>query len=100
MFPNSTILNYLFWMLMGMLQIPVFMGMRQWALDKKKTVKWWQLVLMYGCFASLCLVLAGGMTLAGEYETRAGFYFIGFLGVAHVVAGTVMARLFVYTKPR
>ncbi|MCG8563614.1 MAG: hypothetical protein MI747_00875, partial [Desulfobacterales bacterium] len=75
---------------------PLYLGLRQWAREKNQDIPWWQVAMMYGCFVSFCLVVAGGMTLAGEYETRAGLYFIGFLGTAHVVVAALMGRFFVF----
>jgi hypothetical protein len=98
MFPGTTIINYLFWMAIGMLQVLVVVGFYEWLKAYGKKVTWWQMALMYGCFASFCLTIAGGMTLSGEYETHGGLFFIGFLGVPHVIVGAIMARLFVFKK--
>lgn len=98
MFPGSTILNYVFWMVLGALQVLIITGAYAWFDSLGRKVKWWQMALMYGCFVSFCAVVAGGFTLAGEYETRAGLYFIGFLGVPHIIAGAVLARLFIFRK--
>lgn len=98
MFPGSTMLNYLFWMVMGAMQVLIVMGANEWLKEKGKAVPWWQLLLMYGCFFSFCTVVAGGLTLAGEYESRAGWYFIGFLGLPHIIAGAILLKLFVFRK--
>lgn len=98
MFPGSTILNYLFWMAMGAMQVIILLGARQWLNGGGRCVPWWQTLAMYGCFLSFCTVVAGGFTLAGEYETRAGLYFIGVLGLPHVVAAAIMLKLFVFRK--
>lgn len=98
MFPGSTILNYLFWMAMGMMQILVVAGAYEWLKQYKKQVKWWQMALLYGCFLSFCLTVAGGTTLMGEYESHGGYYFIGFLGVPHVIAMAVLLKFFVFKK--
>ncbi|SCY68092.1 hypothetical protein [Desulfoluna spongiiphila] len=98
MFPGSTILNYLFWMVMGAMQVIIILSANTWLKESGRQVPWWQTLLMYGCFLSFCAVVAGGFTLAGEYERRAGFYFIGFLGLPHIIAGTVMLKLFVFKK--
>lgn len=96
MFPGTTILNYLFWMLLGILQVLVVAGAYEWLKSYKKSVTWWQMALMYGCFLSTCLVIAGGFTLIGEYESRGGWYFIGFLGVPHVIAAALLLKFFVF----
>jgi len=54
--------------------------------------------LLYGCFLSFGLVLAGGFTLMGEYESHGGYYFIGFLGVPHVIVMALLLKLFVFKK--
>ena len=98
MFPGTTILNYLFWMAMGAMQVTIVIGARAWLEDTGRKVPWWQMALMYGCFLSFTAVVAGGFTLAGEFESRAGWYFIGFLGVPHIIAGAGMVKLFVFKK--
>lgn len=100
MFPGSTILNYLFWMGMGLIQALVVAGAYEWLKHYKKSVAWWQMGLMYGCFLSFCLVVAGGFTLMGEYESHGGFYFIGFLGVPHVIIMAILAKLFLFRTSR
>lgn len=99
MFPESTMLNYLFWMVMGAMQVLVILGAQAWFASFNRQVAWWQLALMYGCFFSLCAVIAGGFTLMGEYESIAGWYFIGVLSLPHIIAGAFMFKLFVLKKP-
>ncbi len=98
MFPGTTILNYLFWMAMGLIQALVVAGAYEWLRSFNRTVAWWQIGLIYGCFLSFCTVIAGGFTLMGEFESRAGWYFIGFLGLPHVIAMAVLVKLFVFKK--
>lgn len=100
MFPESTMLNYLFWMGMGALQVLVVAGAYAWLKHYKKHVSWWQMGLLYGGFLSFCLVVAGGTTLMGEYETHGGFYFIGFLGVPHIIIMALLVKLFVLKKAK
>jgi hypothetical protein len=85
-------------MVMGVLQVLIVVGAYEWLRHFNRSVRWWQMLLMYGCFASFCLVIAGGMTLSGEFETRGGLFFIGYLGVPHIIAGAIMARLFIFRK--
>lgn len=99
MFPGTTMLDYIFWLAMGVMQVLVVAGMREWIRSRGHRAVWWQLTLLYLGFATLCAVVAGGTTLMGEYETVAGWYFIGVLGVPVVVALAVMLRLFVLKKP-
>ena len=95
MFPGTTMLNYFFWMVCGALQVLVVMGGYAWLKSYGKKVAWWQMTLMYLCFASICGVIAGGTTLMGEYETIGGWYFIGFLGVPIIIAGAILFKVFV-----
>ena len=98
MFPGTTILNYLFWMAMGLIQALVIAGAYEWLTHYWKAVAWWQMALIYGCFLSFCTVVAGGFTLMGEYESSAGWYFIGFLGLPHIVAMAALLKVFVFRK--
>lgn len=98
MFPGTTILNYLFWMIMGSLQVLVVMGLVEWLKAYGKKVVWWQVALLYLGFAGLCAVIAGGTTLMGEYESIAGWYFIGVLGLPVIVCLAIAVRLFVMKK--
>jgi hypothetical protein len=98
MFPGTTMLNYIFWMAMGLTQALVVAGAYEWLRCYKKSVTWWQMALIYGCFLSFCTVFAGGFTLMGEFESQAGWYFIGFLGAPHVIAMVVLLKLFVFNK--
>ncbi len=98
MFPGTTILNYLFWMAMGLIQALVVAGAYEWLRAFNRNVAWWQMGLIYGCFLSFCTVVAGGFTLMGEFESQAGWYFIGFLGLPHVIAMAVLVKVFVFKK--
>ncbi|THB76008.1 MAG: hypothetical protein D3926_18935 [Desulfobacteraceae bacterium] len=98
MFPGTTILNYVFWMAMGLIQALVVAGVYEWLKSFQKTVTWWQMGLIYGCFLSFCAVVAGGFTLVGEFESHGGWYFIGYLGVPHVIAMAILVKLFVFKK--
>ena len=70
MYPDGTVVNYLFWMAVGALQILIYKGVHEWASDFNKEIKWWgQTALLYGCFLSLCVVIFAGFTLKGN--TRA-----------------------------
>lgn len=100
MFPGSTIMNYLFWMAMGLIQVLVVTGAYEWLKHYKKSVSWWQMALMYGCFLSFALVIAGSFTLMGEYETQGGLYFMGFLGLPHVIIMALLAKFFVFKKAK
>lgn len=36
----------------------------------------------------------------GEYESQGGWYFIGYLGVPHVIAMAILLKRFVFKKAR
>jgi len=99
MFPGTTILNYLFWMVLGALQVLVIIGMHEWFKSYKKNISWWQTAIMYMAFLSFCTVIAGGFTLMGEYESIAGWYFIGVLGLPVIIGSAIAFRLFIMKKP-
>ncbi|MBU0971160.1 MAG: hypothetical protein KKC20_10965 [Proteobacteria bacterium] len=98
MFPGSTMLNYIFWMMMGALQVLIVMGLVELLKSHGRKIVWWQVSLIYLGFAVFCSVIAGGTTLMGEYETIAGWYFIGVLGLPVVICLAILARLFVMKK--
>ena len=98
MFPDSTMLNSVFWMAFGCLQVLVVAGAYAWLARGGKRVRWWQMALMYGGFAAFCVVVAGGFTLMGEYESVAGWYFIGVLGLPVIVVLTALVRFFVFPR--
>lgn len=99
MFPGTTILDYLFWMVMGALQVLIVMGIGEGLKSYGKKVVWWHVALIYMAFASFCSVIAGGFTLMGEYESIAGWYFIGVLGLPVAICSAIGLRLFVMKKP-
>lgn len=98
MYPDGTVINYLFWMAIGALQVLICIGVHEWAKVLNQDVKWWQTALLYCCFLSLCVVVFAGFTLKGEHEGNAGWYMIGFFGSLHIIVGAVLARLFLMRK--
>jgi len=98
MFPESTMLDYLFWMALGALQVLVAMGTHAWLKSYNKNVKWWQSAIIYMAFLAFCTVIAGGFTLMGEYESIAGWYFMGVLGLPTIIGAAIAFRLFIMKK--
>ncbi len=98
MFPGVNMLNSLFWMVFGAMQILIIAGAYAWLKEKGKKVAWWQMTILYGIFATFLLTIGGGFTLAGEYESQAGWYFIGILGVPVILAFAIALKLFVFRK--
>jgi hypothetical protein len=98
MYPDGTVVNYLFWMAIGAMQVIIYKGVEEWARDFNKSIKWWQTALLYGCLLSFFVVIFAGFTLKGEFEGNAGWYVIGVFGSMHVIAGAVLARLFLVRR--
>jgi hypothetical protein len=96
--PNSTIIQYISWMIMGAMQVLIIQGGMAWARERNIDVNWWKAGLVYLWFASLVVTVAGGFTLYGELEGNAGWYFIGVLGVGQFIAGLAMIKLLLFRK--
>ncbi|USD38720.1 MULTISPECIES: hypothetical protein [Ferrimonas] len=99
MFPQSTLLDPLFWMLMGATQVLVFAGANQWFKELKLGMNAWKWGLVAGYWLSLVLTLAGAFTLMGENEGNAGWYLLGTVGLALVVAGVGLGKWLLYIRP-
>ncbi|MCW8331398.1 hypothetical protein MD588_21620 [Photobacterium sp. SDRW27] len=100
MFPQSTILDPLFWMVLGALQVLTFVGMRDWAKQFQLGMNWWKWLLAGGWWFSFVLTIAGAFTLLGENEGNAGWYLLGFAGTGLVIGGAVLLKVFLMLKPR
>ncbi len=77
---DSTVLKPLFWMVMGAILVLFFYSMRIWFNDLGFKMKWWKWLMFLCWFFGLYVVIAGGFTLIGENETRAGILFISIFG--------------------
>ncbi len=97
MFPGELMINSLFWMVFGVIQIAIIGAMYAWAMGVEKVVTKWKIAVLYTIFALFLLTIGGGFTLAGEYESQAGWYFIGFLGTPLIIAFAVAVK-FMYFK--
>lgn len=93
MFPHSTILGPLFWIIMGLIYALVIAGAKIWAKDLGLKMTWWKWLLTALWFTMLSTSLAGAFTLFGEDETRAGYYFLGFFMVINIILGVGLWRL-------
>ena len=98
MYPDGTVLNYLFWMIMGILQVLVWKSIGAWGRQFNPNLRYWQQTLLYACFASFCVVIFAGFTLKGEYEGNAGWYLIGMFGCLHIIIFMVLTRFFIFMK--
>ena len=100
MYPDGTVLNYLFWTAIGAMLVLVWQSLGVWLGEFNRKIRWWQRLLLFGCFCSFCVTVFAGFTLKGEFEGNAGWYMIGFFGTLHLIAAAVMARLFLMKKSR
>lgn len=100
MFPQSTILDPLFWMAFGALQVLVFASANRWANQYQLEMNWWKWTIAGGWWFSLLLSIAGGFTLLGENEGAAGWYFLGFSGTGLIIGGAIILRVFIMLKPK
>lgn len=99
MFPDSNILNPIFWIVMGLIYALVASGFKLWTEDLGLKMTWWKWLLSGLWYAILSITVAGGATLIAENEARAGFYMWGFFGVITIVLGVVLWRILV-AKPK
>ncbi len=92
MFTNSTILNPLFWMILGALNLIFIISLRYWFQDLQIRVSkiQWAALIVY--WAILNITIAGGFTLIGENETKAGMRFLAFFSIPILLSGAVIAR--------
>ena len=100
MFPQATLLDPLFWMVMGAIQLHLFQNARYWAAEFKLNMNPAKWLLVGGWWASFLLTIAGAFTLLGENEGNAGWYFLGVVGTALVIAGFAIARLLIWLRDR
>lgn len=100
MFPQSTILDPIFWMVLGAVQVFVFQSAKLWAEDFNIHMNWWKWLLAGSWWFSFILTIAGAFTLLGENEGNAGWYFLGFVGTAMVIGGAILLKLFMILSNR
>ncbi|MGF1759905.1 hypothetical protein L4D76_18605 [Photobacterium sagamiensis] len=93
MFPQSTLLDPVFWMLLGALQVLVFRGAAVWAEQYNLYMNWWKWLLAGGWWFSLLLTIAGAFTLLGENEGNAGWYFLGVVGTFMIIGGAILLKV-------
>ncbi len=90
---ESSILQPLFWMIMGGLMILFFIGARYWLKDTGVIMNWWKWGLFSLWYIAVYVVIAGGFTLIGEQEVRAGFFFLGVFGTVMIIMGVGLWRI-------
>ncbi|MBC35069.1 MAG: hypothetical protein CL663_03370 [Bacteroidetes bacterium] len=82
-----------FWIIMGACYTFMFLGASYWAKDLGLKMNVWKWLFTGFWFALLTLTISGGFTLFGENEWRAGYYFLGFLGVIVIILAVVLWRV-------
>ncbi len=100
MFPGELMINSLFWMIFGVMQMIIIAAIYTWASSIEKVVKKWKVAILYAIFAMFLLTIGGGFTLAGEYESQAGWYFIGFLGTPIILSFAIAVRLLYFREAK
>ncbi|MDT8402101.1 MAG: hypothetical protein RQ743_10430 [Bacteroidales bacterium] len=98
MFNNSNILEPLFWIIMGGLYTVFIIGLAMWLKDMKVKMNWWKWSLVLLWFILLSIIVAGGFTLIGENELRAGLLFMAVPGAVIIVAGVALGRFLLKTN--
>ncbi len=93
MFENSTILEPLFWIIMGVLYTIIAISSTYWAKDLNLKMTWWKWTLAIIWFIFLNITIAAAFTLIGENESRAGIYFIGVFGTLSIILGVGLWQL-------
>ncbi|MFC1236642.1 hypothetical protein L3V77_23480 [Vibrio sp. DW001] len=93
MFPQSTILDPIFWMVLGAVQVFIYQSAKLWAQDYGLSMNGWKWTLVMGWWFSLILTIAGAFTLLGENEGNAGWYFLGFVGTAIIIGGAILLKI-------
>lgn len=67
-------------------------GLAMWLKDMKVKMNWWKWSLTLLWFTLLSITVAGGFTLIGENELRAGLLFMAVPGAVIIVAGVALGR--------
>ena len=93
MFPQGTLLDPIFWMVLGAIQVLFFAGANEWAKEYELNMNWWKWVGVAGWWFTFLLTIAGAFTLHGENEGMAGWYFLGWVGTAWIICGAILARI-------
>ena len=92
MFPQSTILGPLFWMIMGALYLFVAYSARIWAKDLKLEMKIQHWILLSVWYLFLNLGVAAAFTFYGENEKMAGNYIFIITLFTTLLSGIILYR--------
>jgi hypothetical protein len=93
MFPNDNILGPIFWIVMGLIYALVIVSAKTWAKDIGLKMNWWKWTLASLWYSFLSIGVAAGFTLLGEFETKAGYYFIAITLTVMTILGVGLWRL-------
>lgn len=93
MFVYSPFLRPIFWVLMGFAYALTFAGAVVWAQDLGLHMTWWKWLLAILWYGIASVGVAGGFTLVGEKEGRAGWYFLGATVIVALILGAGLSLL-------
>jgi hypothetical protein len=93
MFAYSTILRPIFWVVMGLIYGLMIAGAPALAQDLGLNMTWWKWLLAAIWYVMLSVGLAGGFTLMGEREPKAGYYFLGLVLTLMIILGIGLGLL-------
>ena len=90
MYIYTPLIRPLFWVVMGFIYALVIAGAKTWAIDFGIEMNWFKWLLAAVWYVVLSFSFAGGFTLIGEKEVRAGVYFLVSMMVITIVLGIVL----------
>lgn len=93
-------LEPVFWIVMGILYALIGYSAPIWANDLGLKMNWWKWALVFVWFLFLSMIIAGGFTLIGENEAKAGIYFLGGGVVLNVILGFILWRILILGKSK
>ncbi|UJF17287.1 hypothetical protein L0B53_00475 [Vibrio sp. SS-MA-C1-2] len=93
MFPQSTILDPIFWMLLGAAQLFIIQSANVWADEYDLHMNWWKWSLVISWWFSFLLTINASFVLLGEHEGNAGWYLLGFAGTTLIISGVAIFNL-------
>ena len=93
MLTYSKFFQPLFWIVMGLIYAVMIAGARYWAQDLSLNMTWWKWLLVAIWYVLLSFAFAGGFTLVGERERRAGWRHLGFFFAISAIFGVFLWAL-------
>lgn len=82
-----------FWIIMGLLYALIGYSATLWAKDLGLKMNGWKWILSWIWYLLVSISVAGGFTLMGENEVKAGFYFLGVSLFICIVLGVILWRI-------